>query len=119
MENVPLMIRDYNLILKRRIQTVVEKALFFSGPTVLPMKVIGHHWFAEEVETCLPYRDVVTIGDRQRLKHCRKAIIDREWFVGIWIWHRPVCGFSFLVLEGLGHPDQTHRMNSLILLCII
>jgi hypothetical protein len=93
MKNVPLVIRDYDVLRKWRIQATEENASSISRPTVSSTKIFGLHWMAHKVETWLPYRDVVATGDRQRLQHYTTAIIDREWLVGIWIWHRTVCGF--------------------------
>ncbi len=101
MENVPLVIRNYDVLRKWRIQATDENASSISRPTVSSTKIFGLHWMAGEVETWLPYRDVVATGDRHRLQHCTTAIIDREWLVGIWIWHRIVCGFKSFIVEVL------------------
>ena len=85
MENMPLVIRDYNLLRKWRTQSTAGDASSLSRPTVAPTKVIGQHWVDGEVETHLPYRNVVAIGDRHRLMHCSNAVVDREWLVGVWI----------------------------------
>ena len=85
MENMPLVIRDYNLLRKWRTRSTIENASSLLRPTVAPTKVIGQHWVHGEVETHLPYRDVVAIGDRHRLMHCSNAVVDREWLVGVWI----------------------------------
>ena len=85
MENLPLVIRDYNLLRKWQTQSTTENASSFSKPTVTPTKVIGQHWVNGEVETHLPYHDVVAIGDRHRLMYCSDAIVDREWLVGVWL----------------------------------
>jgi hypothetical protein len=86
METIPLAIRDYNVLRKWRTQsTTAEDASFLSRPTVAPTKVIGQHWVEGEVETHLPYRNVVAIGDRHRLMHCSNVVVDREWLVGVWI----------------------------------
>ena len=84
MENMPLVIRDYNLLRKWRIQSTTENASSPSRLTVAPTKVIGQHWVDGEVETHLPYHDVVAIGDRHRLMSCSNAVVDREWLVGVW-----------------------------------
>ena len=84
MENVPLVMRDYNLLSKWRIQSTTENASSLSRLTVAPTKVIGQHWVDGGVETHLPYRDVVAIGDRHRLMSCSDAVVDREWLVGVW-----------------------------------
>jgi len=85
MENLPLVIRDYNLLRKWQTQSTTENASSLSRPTVAPTKVIGQHWVDGEVETHLPYHDVVAIGDRHRLMYCSDAIVDREWLVGVWL----------------------------------
>ena len=85
MEDMPLVIRDYNLMRKWRSQSTTENASSLSRPTVAPTKVIGQHWVDGEVETHLPYRNVVATGDRHRLMHCSNAVVDREWLVGVWI----------------------------------
>ena len=85
MEDTPraLIIQDYDLQGKWRIQATTEDASSVSRPTVIPTKAIGQHWGAGKVKTHLPYRDVVTIDSRRRPMHGTSTLIDREWFIRI------------------------------------
>ncbi|KAI0306120.1 hypothetical protein B0F90DRAFT_1696177 [Multifurca ochricompacta] len=50
-------------------------------PVVSSAKVKGRHWMAGEVETYLPYRDIV--ASDLHVRHCPWTVGDREWIVVI------------------------------------
>ena len=78
-----LVIQDYDWLRKWQMQATFENTSSLSRPTVTAAKAIGEHWVAGEVETHLPHRDVVAIESRDQSMYGTKALIDREWFIGI------------------------------------
>ena len=85
MEDTPreLVIQDFDLQGKWRIQATTESASSVSRRTAITTKVIAQHWGAGKVKTHLPYRDVVTIDSRWRPMYGTSTLIDREWFIRI------------------------------------
>jgi len=85
MEDTPreLVIQDFDLQGKWRIQATTESASSVSRRTVITTKVIAQHWGAGKVKTHLPYRDVVTTDGRWRPMYGTSTLIDREWFIRI------------------------------------
>jgi len=85
MEDTPrtLIIQDYDLQGKLRIQATAENVSSVSRPTAMPTKAFGQHWGAGKVNTHLPYRDVVAIDSRRRPMYGTSTLIDREWFLRV------------------------------------
>jgi hypothetical protein len=82
----PLVVRDYDPLRTRRAKSTREVTTSHSPslsrpPVFSPTKELGHYWVAGEVETRLPFRDVVE--KNLRPEHYVGIIADREWIVEI------------------------------------
>ncbi|KAI0251758.1 hypothetical protein BJV78DRAFT_1208546 [Lactifluus subvellereus] len=79
----PLVVRDYDPLRTRRARSMAEdRSPSPSRPPVFSStKVLGQHWVAGEVETRLPFRDVVE--KNVRLERYIGFVADREWIIEI------------------------------------
>jgi len=81
----PLTVRDYGLMCMGDIESMAEDMSSWQSrprPVAFPTKVHGTHWVEKQVETYLPYRDIV--ANDLHLDYCNGLVlVDREWIVRI------------------------------------
>ena len=80
----PLRVRDYGLICKRYIESMAEDMSSWQSrprPKMFSTKVYGEHWVEHQVETYLPYRDI--IANDLHIDSFGFVLADREWIVRI------------------------------------
>lgn len=89
----PLVVRDYDPLRARRARSIAEDTS--PSPSKPPVfssdKVLGQHWVAGEVETRLPFRDIV--DKHSRFERYIGFVADREWIIEISARVRFFCGF--------------------------
>jgi len=93
----PLRVRDYGLICKGHIESMAEDMSSWQSqprPMVFSTKVYGEHWVEHQVETCLPYRDIV--ANNLCIGFNGFVLADREWIVCIGFEVRGFCVYILL-----------------------
>jgi len=94
----PLTVRDYGPICMGNIEPMAEDMSSWQSrprPVAFPTKVHGTHWVEKQVETYLPYRDIVANDLHINGGH---VLADREWIVRIGY---EVRGFCVCILLGV------------------
>jgi hypothetical protein len=79
----PLVVRDFDLLRTRWTHSTTEDtpSSHPRPPEFASTEVLGDHWEAGNVETHLPYRDIV--ANDLDFRHFPWIMADREWVVGI------------------------------------
>jgi len=96
----PLTVRDYGLMCMGDIESMAEDMSSWQSrprPVAFSTKVYGTHWVGNQIETYLPYRDIV--ANDLHVDYYRGLVLaDREWIVRI---VREVRGFCVSILLGV------------------
>jgi hypothetical protein len=86
----PLVFRDYGLMRTRYTQSMAEDTSSLqSRPSVFSTQVFDRHGGPNNIETYLPYRDIV--ANHLNFRRFNRVMADREWIVGIMDKVRELC----------------------------
>jgi hypothetical protein len=100
----PLVVRDFDLLRTRHTHSTTEDTPSSQPrpPEFASTVVSGEHWEAGNVETHLPYRDIV--ANDLDFRHFPWIMADREWVVGI----MDLVRFCIPILEGFPVAESDH-----------
>jgi len=93
----PLTVRGYGLICMGYIESMAEDMSSLQSrpqPVVFSTKVCGKHWVENQVETHLPYRDIV--ANDLHVDVDGFVLADREWIVCMGYEVRGFCVYKLL-----------------------